>query len=269
MSNRSVGMGTAALVLGELQRSDREARHAYDAANNAMEHAQSESDRANRAEANYKQLLFSAQSQVHGFRARIEAHICIENQVIAALQVADPNNPLCDREVVEYLVDTKRDELMYSKEVLQKTYLEGVAPEGSIPLVNGGPGVKGGLPANPSSAAKRAERLALTAAMAAHNLSFEQVFDPVIVAAAIERQQARATELKDVLDRDATKSFFTSMGKKKRSEVEGDYKTALIHLGALEKAFVDAMQFVEDMKVREEKRVRVEAKLKKLGNGMK
>jgi hypothetical protein len=268
--SKGISTGEVVYALGMSNSAKAHAQYAFDEANEARQEAQTESARADRAEKELARITSNAQSQIHILRARIEAHVRVENQLIDALKVDKPDHPMADREVVDALHDQHIRATAFDKEVIQTTWLSGVAPDGAILLGEyGRPYSKGGMPAYPMSKEEHAYRRALAEAMQVHKLSFSDIHFPEKITAVIPAQQSKVAESNEVLDRDDKKRFFTNMNKKNREEAEADYRVAESQLAALNKALDEAREYVERTQLDAEKKARVILKLNKLGIAMK
>lgn len=233
--SRSIGSGAALYALGEVARAQNEANRAHDAATDRVAAARAQRDEAIEYS---NQLAFTALSQIHGFRAQIQARRWVADELIAALHAENPGHPLAHREVIEALFDKIRDKAMFDESVIRKTYPDGVVPEGAILRSSGGsPAVIGGFPGYADPEARKA---ALSAA------GLKNLTDRAAIKAAIADIRGQAASLKAELDEDETKGFFGRMNKKNRAESEEDYQTVVGHLKALERALVDAILYHED-----------------------
>jgi hypothetical protein len=236
--NNNIGAGAGILVLGELRKIENDASYEISKGINETNQARRERD-ATIAEKD--QLTFAAKSQVHGFRARMTAKTLAEDDLIAALKSENPSHPLASREVVDLLVEKNYEKAMYDSTVAKKTYPDGIVPEGSIPIVNGKPGVVGGQPAYPDPTPE--ERLANQeryAMMQAAGLDGYTILDPARVTLAIAARHAAVAAIEQRLAEDSNKGFFGRMKKSDRAEVEADFERAKRHVVLLRDALVKA-----------------------------
>lgn len=233
--SRSIGSGAALYALGEVARAQNEANRAHDAATDRVAAARAQRDEA----IEYgNQLAFTALSQIHGFRAQIQARRWVADELIAALHAENPGHPLAHREVIEALFDQIRLKAMADESVIRKTFPDGVVPEGAILRgSDGSPAVIGGFPGYADPEARKA-------AMSAAGLS--DMTDQAAVKAAILNFGKQVASMKAALDEDDKKGFFGRMNKKNRAESEEEYQALAGHLKALERALVDAILYQED-----------------------
>lgn len=257
MSNNNVGAGI--LVLGELSRIENNAaRETAD----AKAESTAQWYRAANAERKTKEITFSAKSQIHGLRARIEAHVQTEDMLIAALKEENPSHPLADRDAVNMIFEEKRNATPFDPKIIKRTYPDGVIPEGVIPDVGGRPGVIAGEPGYPDPVRN------YDAILKAFKLDEETVNDPEALRACVSKQEKHVQELKDRLAADDKKGFFTSLNKEKRKDLENHSGWSISYLNQLNTLLANANEYQDNLIKAEQKKARedvVRAKLKGMG----
>jgi len=238
MSSNVGGVGL--LALGEISRTENQARRVIDDANQRLEDAWEE---RTAAIAEKNQLVFAAKSQIHGLRARIEGHVLTENELIAALKAEKPDHPLASRAAADALFDKCRMKTPYDPEVIIRTYPDGIVPEGAILIVDGKPGVVDGQPAYPEPTPEEQRAWQEHSAMlSAAGLDGYTILDPARVTLAIAAMQEAATKIEQRLAKDNNKGFFGSMKKADRAEVEADFERAKRHVVLLHNALTKAVE---------------------------
>ena len=80
----------------------------------------------------FNQYVFRAKSHVHGFRALVDAHKQVEDELIAALKTENANHPLASKEAVDAAVEVKCIKALLNPEVIKKTYPDGKLPKGAV-----------------------------------------------------------------------------------------------------------------------------------------
>jgi len=245
MSSNVGGVGL--LALGEISRTENQARRVIDDANQRLEDAW---EGRTAAIAEKDQLTFAAKSQVHGLRARFAAKVLVEDELITALKGESPNHPLASRAAVDALFDKYRMKTPYDLEVIKKTYPDGVVPEGAIPIVNGEPGIVAGQPAHPDpSPEQRRASQERDEILSAAGLDGYTILDPARVTLAIAARQAAVVVIEQRLSEDSNKGFFGRMKKSDKAEVEADFERAKRHVVLLR----DALEKAEQHASRQEK----------------
>jgi len=230
--------GVGLLALGEISRTENQARRVIDDANRRLEEAW---EGRNDVIAEKDQLTFAAKSQIHGLRARFAAKVLVEDELITALKAESPNHPLASRAAVDALFDKYRMKTPYDLGVIKKTYPDGIVPEGAIPIVNGEPGIVAGQPAYPDlSPEQRRASQELDEMLTAASLDGHTILDPARVTLAIAARQAAVAAIEQRLSEDSNKGFFGRMKKSDRAEVEADFERAKRHVVLLHDALVNA-----------------------------
>ena len=246
MSNNA---GAGILVMGELSRIENNASREIGAATAS---ATAAGYRAATAELILARITFAAKSQIHGLRATIDAREITEDALIAALKAENPNHPLADRDAVDAIFQEKRKETLFAKKTIKRTYPDGLIPEGSMPDVDGRPGIVIGEPGYPNPVKLYDDILK------DFKLDEDTVKDPEVMQDCVSRQEKYVQKLKDQLSADDKKGFFTSLNKEKRRDLERsstgstDWLNQLNTLLEIAVGHKDAVAQAEQKKVREE-----------------
>lgn len=260
MSNNNVGAGI--LVLGELSHIENNARRATEAANSAATSAMYGEAIAERKT---KEITFAAKSQIHAFRAAMDAHEMTEDQLIAALKEENPNHPLADRDAVDVIFEENRISKLHDAKTIKRTYPDGVIPEGSIRQKSNGRDMLcpiGGEPAFPNPV-RNYDKI-----LESFKLTKETVNDPEVMRDCVSKQEKYAQGLKDKLAADDKKGFFTSLNKEKRKDLENSSAWADSYLSQLNTLLVNASEYKDKQLEAEQKKEREDAaraRLKGLG----
>ena len=247
MSNNNVGAGI--LVMGELSRIENNASREIGAATAS---ATAAGYRAATAELILARITFAAKSQIHWLRARNNAHKLTEDQLIAALKAENPSHPLADRDAVDVIFEENRQSSLYDLKTIKRTYPDGLIPDGSMPDVDGHPGVVDGEPGLPSPVKEYDDILKH------FKLDEDTVKDPEVMQDCVSRQEKYVQDMKDQLSADDKKGFFTSLNKEKRRDLERgstgsiDWLNQLNTLLEIAVGHKDAVAQAEQKKVREE-----------------
>ena len=246
MSNNA---GAGILVMGELSRIENNASREISAATAS---ATAAGYRAASAKLDLERITFAAKSQIHGLRARNNAHELTEDQLIAALKAENPSHPLADRDAVDVIFEENRQSSLYDLKTIKRTYPDGLIPDGSMPDVDGHPGVVDGEPGLPSPVKEYDDILKH------FKLDEDTVKDPEVMQGCVARQVKYVQELKDNLSADDKKGFFTSLNKEKRRDLENgstgsiDWLNQLNTLLEIAVGHKDAVAQAEQKKIREE-----------------
>lgn len=221
----TINAGTGIYVMGELNRADAAARRVANERNEAILERNEAIEESNR-------IVFAALSQIHGFRAQIQARRWVEDELITALRAENADHPLAERAVVEALFEKKRSVAMRDESVVKRTFPFGM-PTGAVVDCDGVPGVVDGFPAY-------ADPKARIDMMNALGLDKKSIQDPAVVEAALRHVSGIVARLKVDLDEDDKKGFFGKMNKKNRASAEAELQASETHLKALQRALIDA-----------------------------
>ena len=228
--------GAAILAMGELSRVENQARDANKAAAAANAAAIHAEWRASQLEEMLEAIKFSAKSQIHWLRSKRQANIKAEDILIAALKDAVPNHPLADRRVVDEMVERLRAHTTYDEKVIALTFRDGNIPDGSIPMVDGSPGVCSGEPAFPARTG------VLVDLVRDSDLTWDDLNDLDKLQFLIEKQHPYIAKLQSTIVSDDERKFPYALNKEKRAELENNLKAAERHLWRLEFAVKAAME---------------------------
>lgn len=227
----TINAGTGIYVMGELNRADAAARRIASERNEAILERNEAIEESNR-------IVFAALSQIHGFRAQIQARRWVEDELISALRTENADHPLAERAIVEALFEKKRSVAMRDESVVKRTFPLGL-PTGAVIDCDGVPGVVDGFPAYDDPKAR-------IDMMKALGLDEQLIQDPAAVEAALSRAAGLVTGLKAVLAEDDKKGFFGKMNRKDRAIAEAEYQASVSHMNSLTRALVDTQLAAQD-----------------------
>jgi len=252
------------LVMGELSRIENSANRDLAKATTAASHARLD---AWSAQSELQDLDFSAKSQIHMFRSKIDARDKVMSVLIDSLSNENPGHPLADPEVVAILIGRIEHQSAVAPDVIKQTYPTGelpadavrIKPDGSLSSIQGQPAF-----ADPSPE-QQSVNIAEFAMQKECGLSDRDLLDPGLIDQALTKMSDVVEQLKTIITEDDQKGFFGKLNKKARAAHEEQLRTATGHLAELEKALPIAQRYVANTEAANEKLGRLSAVLNSHG----